>query len=57
MSADMVTDKSKPHKDEDILAGADSEMPQDAPKPEASKPIQKPPKKTATKKLVQIKKK
>jgi len=30
MSTDMVTDKSKAHKDEDILAGADSEMPQDS---------------------------
>jgi len=27
MSSDMATDKSKPHRDEDILAGADSEMP------------------------------
>ena len=30
MSMDMVADKSKGPKDEDILAGADSEMPQDA---------------------------
>ena len=36
MSSDMVTDKGidktkKSHKDEDILAGSDSEMPKDEP--------------------------